>query len=190
MKYRLGFVTNSSSSSYICAFCGDIQSGWDASLSDVDMCECENGHVLCNCHVNFNITDEEKKEVVKKYYKETLETYNKKLGKDKFYNDWATEVIEKCNEILTGIEELEKDSLGATTFGELWVMIEKEYELILEETGISTKLCPVCQFESLTDYDALKYMFKKYGTSLEKVRLEIKERFKSYEEFQKEILER
>ena len=47
MKIRSGFVSNSSSSSFICDVCGRMESGWDASLSDFEMYECENGHTLC-----------------------------------------------------------------------------------------------------------------------------------------------
>jgi hypothetical protein len=50
MKIRKGFVSNSSSSSFICEVCGEIEGGWDASLSDVGMFECENGHVFCEGH--------------------------------------------------------------------------------------------------------------------------------------------
>ena len=44
MKTRNGFVSNSSSSSFVCAICGEIESGWDASPSDFDMVRCEKDH--------------------------------------------------------------------------------------------------------------------------------------------------
>ena len=47
MKYRKSFVTNSSSSSYICESCGAEVSGWDLSLSEAEMLECVNGHTVC-----------------------------------------------------------------------------------------------------------------------------------------------
>ena len=47
MKYRKDFVTNSSSSSYICEICGEVVSGMDASLRDCEMMQCINGHVFC-----------------------------------------------------------------------------------------------------------------------------------------------
>jgi len=45
MKVRKGFVSNSSSSSFVCDVCGEIESGWDLSFSDCDMLECERGHI-------------------------------------------------------------------------------------------------------------------------------------------------
>jgi len=52
MKVRLGFVSNSSSSSFICAVCGNILSGMDASLEDFEMFECQNGHTVCQSHLS------------------------------------------------------------------------------------------------------------------------------------------
>jgi len=46
MKIRSGFVSNSSSSSFICDICGGDESGWDLCLEDAEMFECENGHTL------------------------------------------------------------------------------------------------------------------------------------------------
>lgn len=46
MKMRTGFVSNSSSSSFICDVTGEDVSGRDMCLSDAGMCECENGHTF------------------------------------------------------------------------------------------------------------------------------------------------
>lgn len=53
MKKRTGFVSNSSSSSFICVACGREEGGFDASISDFDMVCCENDHTFCiECAVN------------------------------------------------------------------------------------------------------------------------------------------
>lgn len=51
MKIRSGFVSNSSSSSFICEVCGETSSGWDLSYSEAEMCCCKNGHEMCEHHV-------------------------------------------------------------------------------------------------------------------------------------------
>lgn len=51
MKIRLGFVSNSSSSSYTCRVCGNEEGGYDISLEGAGMVQCVNGHVFCEGHV-------------------------------------------------------------------------------------------------------------------------------------------
>lgn len=51
MKVRHGFVSNSSSSSFICNVCGSECSGMDMGLQDAEMYECENGHTFCYDHI-------------------------------------------------------------------------------------------------------------------------------------------
>lgn len=62
MKIRMGFVSNSSSSSFVCGVCGETASGMDVCLSDFDMTSCERGHYLCNHHLDEFLNKEEKKE--------------------------------------------------------------------------------------------------------------------------------
>lgn len=47
MKVRKGFVSNSSSSSFICDITGASESGIDVSLTDFEMVECVKGHTFC-----------------------------------------------------------------------------------------------------------------------------------------------
>jgi len=71
MKIRTGFVSNSSSSSFVCEVCNDHQEGMDLSLSDCDFYECENYHVLCgDCLLEEFIYEEE----------EDSENYDEDLG--------------------------------------------------------------------------------------------------------------
>lgn len=46
MKVRQGFVSNSSSSSFVCEVSGAVESGMDASPADLGFCTCENGHTF------------------------------------------------------------------------------------------------------------------------------------------------
>jgi hypothetical protein len=46
MKIRRGFVSNSSSSSFICDISGQAESGMDCSLEDFEMAECTEGHTF------------------------------------------------------------------------------------------------------------------------------------------------
>lgn len=46
MKIRSGFVSNSSTSSFICEVSGRIEAGQDLCLSDAEMFECTKGHTV------------------------------------------------------------------------------------------------------------------------------------------------
>lgn len=50
MKIRAGFVSNSSSSSFICDVCGEEVSGMDMCFSETDLLKCTNDHLLCAEH--------------------------------------------------------------------------------------------------------------------------------------------
>ena len=51
MKIRKGFVSNSSSSSFVCDVCGEQASGWDMSYDEAEMVCCKNGHEFCEKHL-------------------------------------------------------------------------------------------------------------------------------------------
>jgi len=51
MKIRKGFVSNSSSSSFVCDVCGEQSSGWDMSYDEAEMVCCKNGHDFCEKHL-------------------------------------------------------------------------------------------------------------------------------------------
>jgi hypothetical protein len=61
MKKRIGFVSNSSSSSFICGVCGEEFSGMDVGLSDANMIECVNKHTVCKEHLKDLTTEDKKK---------------------------------------------------------------------------------------------------------------------------------
>ena len=51
MKIRNGFVSNSSSSSFVCDICGETYTGYDACPDDFECTTCENEHFICNEHL-------------------------------------------------------------------------------------------------------------------------------------------
>lgn len=53
MKIRSGFVSNSSTSSFVCGICGESYEGWDAYPTDpaYNCSVCPNGHIMCNEHL-------------------------------------------------------------------------------------------------------------------------------------------
>lgn len=46
MKVRNGFVSNSSTSSFVCDVCGEVEADRDLCISDAGMVQCKNGHTF------------------------------------------------------------------------------------------------------------------------------------------------
>ena len=67
MKQRNYFVSNSSSSSYICEVCGNEYSGYDACLDDAGMYKCEHGHVFCEDHIDDEVFKAWRERQIKEY---------------------------------------------------------------------------------------------------------------------------
>ena len=81
MKKRLGFVSNSSSTSYVCEICGEEVSGMDCRLSEAEMIVCENDHTICDHH----IPDALKiipVELLRKVYEKSCEAVDQKHNQD------------------------------------------------------------------------------------------------------------
>lgn len=136
-KYRLGFVSNSSSSSFVCDVCGEMMSGYDMNLDDAYMYQCENGHIFCEGHI-MELTQKdiqislqavcERENITEKEVKEYLKEYEKTLE----------------NITLEDIETI--SNLYGWSEGVRYHL--PEY------------LCPLCNFEELDMDDAMQYLIK------------------------------
>lgn len=148
MKIRLDFVTNSSSSSYVCEICGRTESGWDLGLSDCEMMECVNGHVFC--------------------YDESLEMPSKKeIIQMILENEWNKDVRTSRSD---GYKDYTEDELLAMSKDDL-------FNDFCSESGcyeVPECVCPICQFIEYSEYDLSAYLLKEYGISRDEVFAEVK----------------
>lgn len=149
MKIRKDFVTNSSSSSFVCDICGRTESGMDFILEDVDMYECRNGHVFCRDEA---LPMPSKIEMLKMI----LEN---EWNKDRWDSE-AYDCRDFTEEELTDMEDYE--------------LFE---EFCCEETGgygVPECICPICQFIEYSENDLSAYLLKEYGVSRDEVFEEVK----------------
>lgn len=51
MKVRHGFVSNSSTSSFLCNVCGTIAAERDLCITDAGMIQCQKDHTFCTSHM-------------------------------------------------------------------------------------------------------------------------------------------
>ncbi len=162
MKFRNGFVTNSSSSSFTCEVCGDTESGYDISYEDAGMIQCENcGAVFCEHHKIGKITRQHKINFIKAHSKPSHF-----IPFDKT-NDEAIDNL---------LLELGLDLKNDEYKGEPY-----------QNYDYPSIFCPFCNMQELYDKDIIHYLLKKSGKSLPMIEKEIKSKFLSYEDFRKEI---
>lgn len=151
MKFRLDYVTNSSSSSYVCEICGRTESGWDIGLSECEMMQCVNGHVFCYGESLDMPTKQEMVKVILENEWNKTEDYNWRTG-------------ESTEQVYTEYELLEMDD--DTLFFDFYC--EEGYY------GVPECVCPICQFIEYSEYDLSAYLLKEYKIPRDEVFAEVK----------------
>jgi len=157
LKHRLSFVTNSSSSSFICDICGESHSGWDLSPYDIGGGRCINGHKFCNCFDNFDVDKSKLKEELTIQIKNQIEATQE-------YTHCTEETRKKwINEYQNDLAELSK---GDTDIDDL----VKSYF----DDGLPMCMCPICSMQTFSDVDMANYLYKLYHVDRGLVFAEIK----------------
>lgn len=149
VKFRKDFVTNSSSSSYVCEICGRSESGWDIGLNECEMYQCVNGHVFC---CDEALEKPTKKEMIKMIME----------------NEWNKD---RWDDSIGNYRDFTEDELIVTDEVTL-------FEGFCSEGGyydVPECMCPICQFIEYSEYDLSAYLLKEYGVSRDEVFAEVKQ---------------
>lgn len=135
MKIRNGFVSNSSSSSFVCDVCKHSEVIYDGGDDD-SFCKCVNGHSLCRTHLN-------------KAARLDAQKMREALIKD--IKGWAT-----GQELEDNIKEFEEmDTAG----------LKDAYDDVFGGFEIPEELCPLCTFTTLSDDDLMNYLLMTLKTT-------------------------
>lgn len=163
MKIRSGFVSNSSSSSFICDVSGEIVSGWDMSLHDAEMSECVNGHTFSDEYmVDADDPDEGDEKL-----SEALEQVYREL-------DFVKEDAEVVVSRVAANYEVDEDALL-----KLYYKTEDgeddddddDYESRYE---VPAHKCPICTMTEFKDSEMLAYLIGRSGKTREQMEEEIR----------------
>lgn len=148
MKVRTDFVTNSSSSSFVCEICGRSESGWDMCLSDAEMMECVNGHTFC-CDESLP--------------RPTKDAMMKMI----LENEWNKS---QWDSDLKDYRDYTEDELIVMSEDELWEFCGEDSG----DYGVPECVCPICQFIEYSEYDLSAYLLKEYKVPRDEVFAEVK----------------
>jgi hypothetical protein len=160
MKIRNGFVSNSSSSSFVCDVCGTVESGMDASASDFEMTQCTADHCFCDSHT-----------------KDLPETTPQMIREN------ITAQINECTYTSAEDKAVSLQTLADTEDEYLEDLLRDDYS----DDGCPECQCPICTLTALRSEDGYAYLKKKFNLTDANILTEIKADFKTHAEFTKTI---
>lgn len=158
MKIRLGFVSNSSSSSYVCDVTGEAFEVNDECFKDAGLVQCVNGHVF-------------KEEFMVPWEPEypDKETMLAKLD----------EVIDSKKDC-AALRKLNLKQLQTEYADKLLRLHEDSYE-------VHQNQCPICTMAHIKDSELVAFLLREQKVTRKQIVEEIKVRYGSYEAFQRHL---
>lgn len=149
MKTRYGFVSNSSSSSFVCCLSGEVFEVCDNRFRDFGLVSCKHGHVFKE---EFALPDERKLPD----RDEMIETLQERIDSKR-----------ECAEI----EFLDDEELQERYQEDV---LDSEDRHFIDEAH-----CPICTMNRIPDSELLNYLLKKSKSNREKLAQEIRLIFNS-----------
>lgn len=161
MKIRTGFVSNSSSSSFICKVCGEVVSGMDMSIREAEMATCENAHMFCTSHI-----------VEPDFEKVKALALLEENTKD-FSDTELEEHLERVNECKTSRDVM--NLIKEADFYEDFVW------------DIPAMFCPICSLKYMSEKTILSYMLNIYSVDVKDLEADIISKFNCLQDLEKSL---
>jgi len=193
MKIRLGFVSNSSSSSFICQVTGEVYSGYDASLSDACMYCCAVGHEfgedflidvddvdqLISCLVDDKVAYANE-------YNPDHPSFAHKIRDEQH----RTYFVKRYHTILEDAAE-QRVWLTEQTFEHVDDLLERYFDKYGEYGSLRYEvpsiMCPICSVAHLRDQDLLAWLLADQGLDRNDLVNKLKQRHSTLSSLRREV---
>lgn len=160
MKIRDGFVSNSSSSSFVCDICGAVESGYDATAEELGFVNLTCGHTICEGEL-LKISDEDYIQCVRDIIKEKLDEESD--DKESYIYKRNLEAYEELSNITD--KEDAQDILDNIIYSKyVW------------------KQCPICTNKIILDGNILDFVLKTHDLKKEDIIKTIQEKFENLDQ--------
>jgi len=155
MKIRSGFVSNSSSSSFVCSVCKCVETGYDGQY-DFPTTYCRNGHHFCSEHLDYldKLSLEEKKDLV--------------LNGDEYFT-----------------ETLKKEEVALIEKGNSFAIEDAFERFLEDYDEAPESICPVCSLKTISDTSVLRYLLKQDHRTREQIENEIRNKYNDLDSLRK-----
>lgn len=166
MKLRQGFVSNSSSASFICPLCNDLFYIMDGDIdSEAHYTRCDNNHAFCMDHIDIEFLKQRAKDLINK--NPAYKVFESKIDQVKSWD----EIFEMWNNEHNNEPDETKN--------------EGVYEFIFSMSGVMpSEVCPFCKMDEIMGCDILDYL--NINPSVKNLIINnIKSEFKTYNDFLK-----
>jgi len=171
MKFRNGFVTNSSSSSFICEVCGHDESGWDMCNSKAGMIGCENGHTFCERHVS----DPDKIALLLEFTNSQTLMYQQKQKNENLTKRENLDIEEKLEDLAEDLKNIKK----GVTYPYFEDLLDREDY----RDYFPASKCPICSMGTILDTDLITFALQKLNVSKDELSKMFKDSYKDLAEF-------
>lgn len=177
MKIRTCYVSNSSSSSYICEVCGEVREAYDQGPEDVGMCECVVGHVFCEGHAleGDPITAGELRKAFENHW-------SLSRGEQEIVNHYPDALMFYRTVLQMPDSQVIENSPLFQYNTDAEALIKDAFDGKMRES-----CCPICMFHVLSEHEGFDFLKKLHGLTDAAILDEIRQKFKNHWEFRRYI---
>ncbi|KKN52892.1 hypothetical protein LCGC14_0607980 [marine sediment metagenome] len=200
MKTRLGFVSNSSSSSFICLISDEVVSGMDLELEEAGMYECINGHVFSEQYLLEDVPLSRVRDDTAAWCRRYPERFNvddpdfeTKLRNDDHRDHRQYYIKRYAGALVDAAEQVDWIEQYNPTDGDEALQFAHDFT---EKFGkyssfryeVPSAFCPICRLVHIQDKDLMRSLLATVGRTRADLVVELQGKFGSLNELRTSVL--